>query len=81
MAIKADNKDKSMFYIKMRDNTDYDSRWDMGEITNYDMYNLKRADEHTYEQKKSIIKSYQVDYKPLEKENNEIAEDLENTEE
>lgn len=62
MAIKSDGKDKSMFYIKMKESTNYDARWSMGIIEKYDVSEIKRPEDHVYSQRKAIIKSHRVEY-------------------
>lgn len=62
MGVKSDNKDKSMFYMKMKESTNYDARWSMGVIEKYDVSEIKRPEDHVYTQRKAIIKGYRIQY-------------------
>ena len=73
MYISSNNKDKDMFYTKMKLFTDYDSRWIDGNIVKYGKIHFKAPDEKTYNSRKTIIKYNQVDYEHIQ-DNEEFAE-------
>jgi len=56
MTIKSENKEKSLFYLSMRDITDYDSRWSDRNVESYVRFDLKKADNYEYSKKRNIYK-------------------------
>ena len=56
MTIKSENKEKSLFYLSMREITNYDSRWNDKKVESYVSYDLKKADNYEYAKKRNIYK-------------------------
>ena len=56
MTIKSENKEKSLFYLSMRDITNYDSRWSDRNVESYVRFDLKKADNYEYAKKRTIYK-------------------------